>query len=201
MTMFLRRPFLRFCAIALFASALLAGCAGYSLVKGGERVSIGSAMSVEAPRDWNHWRGAGGTEFWTLDGPALQHILFVEGVSNDEVPWATQQNEEEAPKFRKGMSAIEISELIQATMANEELQNIRIADLKPATFGGHPGFSFTMTMTSKKGLDMKGIARGAVIKDKLYMTIYRGTALHFFDRALADYEKIAGSLRIDAGES
>jgi hypothetical protein len=191
---------LRACAVALFMSALLTGCAGYSLVKGGERVSIGSAMSVQAPRDWNHWRSPDGTEFWTLDGPALQHILFLKGIGNDEVPWATKRNPDDVPKFRKGMSAIEISELIQATLANEEFQNVRIADLKPDTFGGHAGFSFAMTMTSKKGLDMKGIARGAVVKNKLYMTIYRGTALHFFDRGLEDYEKISASLRMDAGE-
>lgn len=200
MTTTLRYPFFRSCALALFASVLLAGCAGYSLVKGGKRVSIGP-MSVEAPRDWNHWRGADNMEFWTLDGAALQHILFVKGIGNDEVPWRTGGDPDSVPKFRKGMSAIEIRELIQATMANEDFQNIRIADLKPAIFGGHPGFSFAMTMTSKKGLDMKGVAQGAVIKDKLYMTIYRGTALHFFDRGLADYEKIAGSLRIDTGES
>jgi hypothetical protein len=200
MTTILRRPFLCSCAIALFASVLMTGCAGYSLVKGGERVSIGS-MSIEAPRDWNHWRGAGGTEFWTLDGPVLQHILFVQGIGNDEVPWSTGGDPDGVPKFRKGMSAIEISELIQATMANEEFQNTRITDLKPATFGGHPGFSFAMTMTSKKGLDMKGIALGAVVEDKLYMTVYRGAALHFFDRGFADYEKISASLRIGEGES
>ena len=96
MTTFLRLSLCRACIIGLFASTLLAGCAGYSLVKGGERVSIG-AMSIEAPHDWNHWRGTDGTEFWTLDGPVLQHILFVEGVGNDEVPWTTKRNEEEAP--------------------------------------------------------------------------------------------------------
>jgi hypothetical protein len=99
------------------------------------------------------------------------------------------------------MSAIEIRELVQATMAVEAFQNVRITDLKPATFGGHPGFTFAMTMTSKQGLDMKGLARGAVIKDKLYMTVYRGAALHFFDRGFADYEKISASLRITGGES
>ncbi|MQA66796.1 MAG: hypothetical protein GEU76_13005 [Alphaproteobacteria bacterium] len=200
MTKILSNPLRRACVVGLFASVLMTGCAGYSLVKGGEHVSIGS-MSVQAPGDWNHWRGGDGTEFWTLDGPALQHILFVKGVGDDEAPWPTRGDRETVPKFRKGMSAIEISELVQATLANEELQNVRIVDLKPDTFGGHPGFSFTMTMTSKKGLDMKGLAHGAVIKDKLYMTIYRGAALHFFDRGLADYEMIAASLRIDAGEN
>jgi hypothetical protein len=200
MTKILSNPLRRACAIGLFLSVLTTGCAGYSLVKGGEHVSIGS-MSVQAPGDWNHWRGGGGTEFWTLDGPALQHILFVKGVGDDEAPWPTRGDRETVPKFRKGMSAIEIRELVQATMAVEAFQNVRITDLKPATFGGHPGFTFAMTMTSKQGLDMKGLARGAVIKDKLYMTVYRGAALHFFDRGFADYEKISASLRFTGGES
>jgi hypothetical protein len=174
---------------------LIPGCVGFSLVKKGERVSVGGDMSVEAPRDWNRFTSPK-LDYWTLDGPNLQHVLFVPGVEDGKVPWQTAQDSEKAPQFRKNMTAIEVRELVQATMALEQYQKIQIADLKPARFAGHQGFTFHFTGTTSKGLDMRGRAVGTIVKGRLYMLLYRGARLYYFDRGLEDFEKIVTSTRI-----
>lgn len=184
---------------ALLMATLLSGCVGYTLVKGGERTSIGSSVTVVAPRDWNR-RTQDNVDYWTLDGAVLQQLIFVKGVGDDDVLWHTGGDPTKTPKFRKSMNAVEITELIHATMALEKLQNIKFAEVKPSPLGGHPGFSFDFTATTEKGLDLKGTGRAAVIDGKLYMAVYRGAALHFFDRARADYDKIITSIKI-GGES
>jgi hypothetical protein len=94
------------------------------------------------------------------------------------------------------MTAIEVRELVQATMALEQYQKIQIADLKPARFAGHQGFTFHFTGTTSKGLDMRGRAVGTIVKGRLYMLLYRGARLYYFDRGLEDFEKIVTSTRI-----
>ena len=184
----------------------LAGCAGYTLVKGGEKASIGSDLTVVPPHDWNR-RSTAQAEFWTLDGVGLQEIVFVKGAADGEVlyPFPGTQNADSdnkgLPVFHKGMNAIEISELVQATMARESDQKLKVIDLQPASFASHRGLSFRFTFVTKDGLDMEGLAIGAVINDKLYMAIYRGTKLYYYDRGLADFEQMLKSVRIDGAES
>lgn len=180
------------CALAM---TLLSGCIGYTLVKGGERTSLSPSMSVVPPQDWNRM-SEDKVDYWTLDGAVLQRIIFVKGAEDGDMLWRAGADKEKAPRFRKGMNALEVAELVQATMANQKLQNIKFAELKPAPFAGHQGFAFDFTATLQKGLDIKGTARGAVVKDRLYLALYRGAALHFYDRSRGDFDKILTSLKI-----
>jgi hypothetical protein len=186
--------------VALLAALMLSGCVGFSLVKGGERVSLKGSMSVQVPRDWNSFQSPNAT-YWTLDGASLQHIVFAIGVADGEIPWFTGADSEKAPKYRKNMTVIEVSELAQATMALEKLQRVQVGDLKPARFAGKEGFTFSFTCTTKKGLDLNGLAFGAIVKERLYMAIYRGAKLHYFDRGLPDFKAIVSSTRIEGLES
>lgn len=187
--------FPRSLAGCVLAIGLLQGCVGYTLVKGGERTELSSSISVVPSRDWNR-RSQDHVDYWTLDGAALQHIIFVKGIGDGDVLWHTSADKEKAPHFRKGMNAIEISELAQATMALEKLQKVNVAKLRPSTFAGHSGFTFDFTATTESGLDILGTANGAVVGERLYLAVYRGAALFYFDRSRDDYEKILASFRI-----
>lgn len=188
--------------LAVLALLALTGCAGFSVVKGGQRQAVGAGLSVVPPNDWNRFTSPG-QELWTLDGPALQHILFVKGAKDGEVIWPVPAGErakaekKDFPVFRKGMNAIEISELFQATMAHEKFKNLKMDAVRPQTVGEKSGFTFQFTCQSESGLQVEGIAAGTVIEDRLYMVIYRGAKLHYFDRGLADFRKMLETLQID----
>ncbi|HEX9808898.1 MAG TPA: hypothetical protein VGC25_04755 [Alphaproteobacteria bacterium] len=179
----------------------LAGCVGFTLAKKGEPVEIASKIAITPGRDWNRL-SSGDVEIWTLDGLHLQQMAFVGGIGDGEPlfasriqPGPTSDADDGPPKFRKGMTALEIAELFEASLARQQAQRIAIAALQPARFGGRLGFSFDFTYVTKDGLEMKGRAAGAVVEDRLYMAIYRGARLHFYDRGADDFHQVLGSLR------
>ncbi|MCZ6494840.1 MAG: hypothetical protein O6924_01540 [Alphaproteobacteria bacterium] len=184
----------------LATTILLTGCVGYTLVKGGQKLELGQGISVKPPRDWNR-RTEGKHEIWTLDGPGLQYILFVKGIEDGGRIFPASRRraspkKDTFPKFRKGMSLLEVRELFEASLSRYNAQKIAIAGFAPAEFGGKDGFRFTFTYSTESGLNMRGIVAGALLGDKLFMVIYNGTELFFFDRSKGDFEKILASLTI-----
>jgi hypothetical protein len=191
----------RFLGVIVAAGLLLTGCVGYTLVKGGEKLELGEGLSVKPPRDWNRTT-QGKHEVWTLDGPRLQYILFVKGIEEGErifpapARGLAAEKKDTFPKFRKGMSMLEVGELFEASLARYKAQKTAIAGFAPAKFGGKDGFRFTFTYQTVSGLNMRGIATGALREGKLFMVIYRGTELFFFDHSKDDFEQILASLTI-----
>ncbi len=186
--------------LAVFVLLLsLAGCAGFTLAKGGEKVDLGQGISVRPDRDWNRIT-VGKFEFWTLDGLRLQNILIIKGAEDGEritpsyVPVQSNREKDAFPKFRKGMSFIEVRELFEASLAREQAQKVVITDFAPRKFGGKDGFRFSFTYQNVDGLEKLGIASGTIVKDRLYMAIYRGTKLYFFGRHKRDFDQILDSL-------
>ncbi len=198
-----RHPQALLVAALLVAIVTLSGCAGVSLVKGGERTDVGSGLSLVPPRDWNRFTSPN-WEFWTLDGPHLQQVLFVRGARDGQpiyrVPGAeTATSEgEKFPTYRRGMNEIEVIELLQATMAREDLERLTLTEQRPETFAGHRGFHVAFEFVTKHGLEMRGQAVGAVVSDRLYMAVYRGAKLHYFDRGIGDFTRMLETARIDA---
>ena len=188
----------------LAANLLLTGCVGYTLVKGGQKLELGQGLSVKPPRDCNR-RTDGKHEVWTLDGPRLQYILFVKGIEDGGRLFSAKASRRGAsgkdtlPKFRKGMNLLEVGELFVASLARRGAQKIITAGFAPAEFGGKDGFRFTFTYRTMAGLNMRGIAAGALLGDKLFMVIYNGTEEFFFDRSKGDFEKILASLTFGPG--
>lgn len=188
----------------LAANLLLTGCVGYTLVKGGQKLELGQGLSVKPPRDCNR-RTDGKHEVWTLDGPRLQYILFVKGIEDGGRIFSAKASRRGAsgkdtlPKFRKGMNLLEVGELFVASLARRGAQKIITAGFAPAEFGGKDGFRFTFTYRTTAGLNMRGIAAGALLGDKLFMVIYNGTEEFFFDRSKGDFEKILASLTFGPG--
>lgn len=178
---------------------LFTGCVGYTLVEGGKRLELGEGIAVEPGRAWNRLALQGRYEYWTLDGLHLQRLLFVKGVEDGEaiVPVRSelQDKEEGVPTFRKGMSFLEVRELVEATLARSNAQRVAVTEFVPAKFGGKDGFRFDFTYDTAEGLHMLGKSSGTIFQDRLYMVIYVGTKLHFYGRGQKDVDRILGSLR------
>jgi hypothetical protein len=62
------------------------------------------------------------------------------------------------------------------------------------TVGGEDGFRFDFSYVSEEGLNYNGIAAGAVRDDKLYLVMYIGTTLHYFEKYIEEVDYILKSI-------
>lgn len=192
--------------VVLFCLLLpLGGCVGFTLAKGGETLEISDGVSVQPARDWNRL-SVGKYEYWTLDGLHLQNILFVKGIEDGEGivfrrNTSDDPEEDTFPKFKTGMTLLELRELLEATWTRQNYHRISITKFGPAGFGGKDGFEIAYTYDTKDGLEMRGRGAGAVVDGKLFMVLYSGTRIHFFERGENDFTKILESVRFPARPS
>jgi hypothetical protein len=187
------RGALRRLAPALALALALAGCARYSLVEPRTR-TVGDLYTVEPQIPWSaatdeEW------EVWTVDGPTLQAVRFLNGLA-DGKPLFRARGDEKRPVFRKDMTPTEISELVADSLAAVGAQKIRVLNLRPAPFGGLPGFRFDLDYSTRTGLDRKGSVAGAVVKDRLYLILYTGLAEHYYDKHREAVERLIESVRM-----
>ena len=70
--------------------------------------------------------------------------------------------------------------------------------LQPTTFLGSPGFRFDYDHLGGNEVKRRGRAYGAVIGGRFYLMLLDATRLHYFDRALPDFERMAQGARLRA---
>lgn len=171
----------------------MAGCAAYSLIEP-PRAVIGDRYSVDPQIPWSAAR-AGKVELWTVDGPALQAIRFVNGLSDGE-PLFEGRGQEKRPIFRKGMAPTEIMELVVDSLTAAGLEKIQATGLRPEQFGAARGFRFEMTYLTRQGLEGQGTVVGAVMNERLYLIIYSGSRAHYYPKHRDHVERLIQSIRL-----
>jgi len=182
----------RFASIG-FLVLLLAGCAQVTLVRPG-KVTVGNTFQIQPTIDWSR-RADGKREHWTVDGLGLNHVLFLTGIGNGEPIMTDDTSNKQLPAYRTGMTAIEISEAIQASLAASGTTSFKIQNLRPQKLGGVDGFRFEFSFTTKGGLEKLGLAAGAVRKEKLNVIFYLAPRIHYFEKYRAEVETIFGSVK------
>ena len=161
------------------------------------RTDVGIIYSVDPQIAWS------GTilaedEMWTVDGPALQALHFINATEDGETPFFGEGREEDkGPKFRKDMTFLEIQDLIVDGLAVTGAQRLETRDLRPIRFGGHDGFRFDVEFVTKEGLAMLGLVAGAVVEEELYLIAYAGAREHYFAKYRGHVEKIIDSIRME----
>ncbi|MFB3151000.1 MAG: hypothetical protein ACE10M_10595 [Alphaproteobacteria bacterium] len=179
---------------SLFVLALLiAACVQYSLVKA-EKVAIGDVYTVDAQIAWSK-KTEGKTEIWTVDGPLLQELRFIKGIEDGDALFRGRAGKK-LPPFKSKMTAIEIKELFETSLAQIGVARLKTLNLRPESFGKVAGFRFEFTYALKNGLEKQGFALGAVIDEKLHMIIYSGTRLHYYPKHKDDVERLVRSIRM-----
>ena len=181
---------------AAFALLLLVtGCAGmnrpYTLVEPRVR-PIDDFYTVEPGIAWTSW-SKDKIEAWTIDGYELQRLRFFKGVAEGEPIFPAGQDAERRPRFRAAMTPSEIAEYVV-----ESIFGARILprDVRPATFGGAPGFRFEVLYHTRDGVNRQGLVVGAVVKNKLHVIVYDGVQLHHFGKYRADAERVIDSVKL-----
>lgn len=178
------------------------GSAYYSLIRAKPKSVGDHSLIVLPPREWNKQRprlfdDIGDVEDWTLNGPYLDGMTFVSGLTNNR--YLIRQNrfeDRQVPKFRSDMSAPEIISMIESLYrVRGGAVELRSLALLPRTFLGQNGFQWDYEHLDGDELWRKGRVVGAVVDGKLYMIMYDAVRSHYYANALPDFEAIVASAR------
>jgi len=197
----------------------LVGCTYYYLVNPGKQ-NIGDLYRVKTNIAWSR-AIENDVEVWTVDGPLLQEVRFISGLS-DGLPLihSDPQQKIKLPPFRSHMTPSEVQELFVATAkslnavveaehlvkgrvpyfalrsAGINASSVQTANLRPTDFGTLPGFRFDVSFLSKEGLEFEGIVVGTIHKERLYLIVYTGTQEYYYPKYKDELELIISSIEI-----
>ena len=159
-----------------------------------------SGMIVAPPRDWNRLSITPGkyAEVLTLDGEQLNDVTFYGGVEPG-APIVRERNKKRdpLPKFTATTLLVEVPELLEGTYrAYKKIGSFTLTNTRPGQFLGREGVHFTYDYTDQDDLPRKGEARAVLIDKKLYMVTFDAPRLHYFDRTLSDFRKLAEATKL-----
>jgi hypothetical protein len=191
--------------LLVLAMTLIAGCAMYTLVPA-ERQTVGGVLSVEPGIKWNKayvdmTPYQGHIEVWTLDGPALNTLLFFTGVPDGE-PLFTMRSQntaqqEKPPVFRSTMNPVEIQELLEATVARYFQTSIAEGhNLKPVPIASGQGFRFETRLIGRDEVERYGVFAGTIRNGKLYGAWFQGAKIHYFQRYVPEFDRMVASAQL-----
>jgi hypothetical protein len=188
------------CAAAIL---LLAACAPYSLIKP-ERQTVGGVISVQPGMAWNKvamHNYQGHLEVWTLDGQVLNTLVFFTGVPDGQplftVRAAGAPEGEKPAVFRATMNAVEIQELLEATVSRYfQTTIVEGRNLKPAPIANGQGFRFETRMVGRDEVERDGTFVGTIRNQKLYGAWFQGAKLHYYRRYLPEFDNMVASAQL-----
>ena len=187
------RTLLAFIAVVF----LLAGCGKYQLIESGHRVTVGECFRVDPEIPWSMTKEAG-VFVWTVDGQDLERLIFFPGIKDGTplIALGKSASSPEMPIYKDSMSLLEVVDLLEATMARLDFHQFEENNLRPATIGGLEGFRVDFSFVSKEGLEYRGFAAGTQKNHKLYLVMYMGTTLHYYDRYETTVDRIITGMEI-----
>ena len=198
------------------AVASLTACSHYTLVQS-QRRAVGELYTVEPQRTWSRSK-EGKVEVWTVDGPLLQAVRFINGLEDGQTLIDIGGKDPKMPRFRAHMTASEVQEFFVGSVksiaggtdtaliargwvpssgvraANINASTLEATNLRPAKFGELSGFRFDINFLSREGLERTGIVIGTVHQEKLYLIVYTGAREYYFPRYQEDVEQIIASI-------
>ena len=171
-----------------------------SLVPPGPRAAIAKSSISAAPADeWNKLSRNEGknSEIWTIDGDGLNKVTFLGGIAPG-LPLMREVDKKNRPlpKVTGNMLITDIPALLESTYrVRYGVNKMSIDSQEPATINGQKGIRFTYSFTRDDAVDRKGEAIGAIIGGKLYLVAYEAPALHFFDKDVEKYRRLATTVK------
>jgi hypothetical protein len=181
------------------AAAGLAGCGGGTLdgVKPGP-MKLGDRHQLVLTRQWADVSPILAQRFkkvrvLSIDGPLLNRVYVARGLEKGEGLIKRASKEQPVPTFHPDMSPTELVEFTADSIAAVDYMRVETSGLRPARFGKADGLRIDIKAQTKSGLEIRGLAELAVIKDRLYLILYLAPAEHYYAASLADVEAILSS--------
>lgn len=185
---------LRALAIAS-AAVLLTACMGFTRLPAKEK-RFAPGFYLTPTIEWSVSR-SGDVENWTVHGFALEIVYLAKGIKDGKPMLRPRDRRDHLPIFRKSMTPPEIVDMTAATIRNRGVGDIQVKSVRPAEFGGKPGFRAELDLKSESGLEAKGLVAGAVVEDELYVLVFTAPRIHYFDAYAPTIEKVIASARFE----
>lgn len=187
-------------SLAIAAILGLAACAPtYKLVSPAPTAAAHGAIRVSPSLAWNRIpRGSldiKWEENWTRNGPILDTISFIGGLPDGEAITRQRKTaDQKVPVFRATMTPPDLISMIESFYRIRAGASIfETTAVEPAPFLGKPGLRFDFSYVGGDEVKRKGRCLMAIIDGKLYLMALDGTALHYFDAALPEFEAMAAT--------
>jgi len=166
-------------------------------------VDVEGAYTVDPQITWSEFSGTSTSSnglIWTVDGLFLQRLDLFGAIKDGEALFEPSGAEEEKlPVFRVDMRESDVQEFVVDTLAQQGFVDIEAINLRPTEIGGRKGFRFDLIMATGSGLEMKGLAAGAIVNEELNLVLYTGTRLHYFAARQTAVEGIIKSMTFKGG--
>lgn len=190
--------------VAVLVAVATPAVAGYKLMPAGISVAVAkSGLTVTPSQPWNRLGGRVGrnAESWTLDGLTLNDVTFYGGIANNNTLFReVDKKNAPLPRFSSTMLIPDVIQLFEGSYRVANATSLMSIDsVEPATFAGAAGFRFTYSFTvQNEEVRRRGEAHGAIIGGSLYMVTYEAPVIHYFERDLEAYRKMAASAIVAA---
>jgi hypothetical protein len=107
----------------------------------------------------------------------------------------------DAPRFRSGMSAADIVDLVQASFAIAmTASDFEPVSIEPATIAGHAGirfeFKFGAGANSMAETDRHALGYAFEYEKRLYLIVFHAAEIHYFPLLKPVVERVAASARL-----
>ena len=197
-------------ALIFFLPLLLASCAAYTKVEGGN-YTASENFTIELPPGWrkhnihgeSHPLGRKIIETleerrkleWdairiTRDGLLLQQISIGRIPIDEELPHTKK-------KLSEGMLNQEVADVIVDNLrSNPNITNQEILENIPEYVGGHSGFKLHYSYRTEDGLKIEGIYYGTMVDSWLYYLLYEAPTQHYFAKDRPVLERMKDTLKI-----
>lgn len=175
----------------------IAACTQFTLVDQAKRVTFDDTYSIAPQIAWSK-HSEGDIEVWTVDGPLLQELIFFSGIASGKplFPPQPRAKEKELPAFSDKMTALEVRDLLVATLSRRNQFSVETQGLRPWQFGSIDGFRFDLSLVTDDGLNKQGFAVGAIRDDKLYLIAFSAAEVHYFGKYKGTVESLLGSIEM-----
>ena len=130
-----------------------------------------------------------------MDGPALQEVRFILGVSKGDTLFASQDlaAPENWPKLTKFQRPSEVVEFFFDSLVATKANDVQTTGLRPTKFGMNDGFRFEFSFNRNR-LNFDGVGICTTIDSEVHMGLYIATQLHYFERYRQEFEAIIKSI-------
>ena len=191
----MRYPMRNFALLAF--ACLLTACVQFTLVEQSKRVTFDDTYSLAPQIAWSK-HAEGDVELWTVDGPLLQELFFFSGIADGKplFPATAQSKEKELPAFDEKMTALEVRDLLVATLSRRNQFSVETTNLRPWQFGNVDGFRFELSLVTDDGLIKQGFAVGTIRNDKLYLIAFSAAEVHYYGKYKDTVENLLGSIQM-----
>jgi hypothetical protein len=184
------------------AAIWLSGCVpSYSLVKPAPTRVAASTLEVRPTYAWNRAPRAPSDikheEKWTQNGLVLDAIGFIGGLKDGaSIVRQDKKDAQKVPVFRSSMGPQDLVSMIESYYRIRGVSVFDTLSIKPVKFVGENAVQFDYQFIAADEVRRRGRAVMAISAGKLYVMNLNAAAVHYFDRALPEFEALTASARV-----